>query len=329
MFTIDTHTHIIPKEIPDFSSKFGYGEFIRLDHHAEGRAWMMQGEKRFREIIANCWDPEVRISEMSEHQIDMQVICTIPVMFSYWAKANDALELSKFLNDHISDITAKFPDKFIGLSTVPLQDSELAIQELERSMKNGHRGVQIGSNINNKNLNEPEFTEFFAACEQLGAAILVHPWQMMGQENMSKYWLPWLVGMPAEISRAVCSMIFGGIFEKYPKLKVCFAHGGGSFLPTISRIEHGWECRPDLVAIDNPKNPKEYLGKFWVDSHVCDHKMLQYIIDLVGADKVMQGSDYPFPLGEAIPGELVRSAPITETDKAKILGGAAKSWLGI
>ncbi len=329
MFTIDTHTHIIPKEIPDFSSKFGYGEFIRLDHHAEGRAWMMQGEKRFREIIANCWDPEVRIAEMAEHQVDMQVICTIPVMFSYWAKANDTLELSKFLNDHISDITTKYPDKFIGLSTIPLQDNKLAVQELERSIKNGHRGVQIGSNINNKNLNEPEFDEFFAACENLGAAVLVHPWQMMGQEHMSKYWLPWLVGMPAEISRAVCSMIFGGIFEKYPKLKVCFAHGGGSFLPTISRIEHGWECRPDLVALDNPKNPKEYLGKFWVDSHVCDHKMLQYVIDLVGADKVMQGSDYPFPLGEAIPGELVRNAPLSESDKIKILGTAAKEWLGI
>jgi aminocarboxymuconate-semialdehyde decarboxylase len=329
MFTIDTHTHIIPKEIPDFSSKFGYGEFIRLDHHAEGRAWMMQGENRFREIIANCWDPEVRIAEMTEHQVDMQVICTIPVMFSYWAKANDTLELSKFLNDHISDITTKYPDKFIGLSTIPLQDNQLAVQELERSIKNGHRGVQIGSNINNKNLNEPEFDEFFAACENLGAAVLVHPWQMMGQEHMSKYWLPWLVGMPAEISRAVCSMIFGGVFEKYPKLKVCFAHGGGSFLPTISRIEHGWECRPDLVALDNPKNPKEYLGKFWVDSHVCDHKMLQYVIDLVGADKVMQGSDYPFPLGEAIPGELVRNAPLSEPDKIKILGTAAKDWLGI
>lgn len=329
MFTIDTHTHIIPKEIPDFSSKFGYGEFIRLDHHAEGRAWMMQGEKRFREIISNCWDPEVRINEMAEHQIDMQVICTIPVMFSYWAKATDTLELSKFLNDHISEITTQFPDKFIGLSTIPLQDGKLAVQELERSMKNGHKGVQIGSNVNNKNLNEPEFMEFFAACENLGAAVLVHPWQMMGQEHMSKYWLPWLVGMPAEISRAVCSMIFGGVFEKYPKLKVCFAHGGGSFLPTISRIEHGWECRPDLVAIDNPKNPKEYLGKFWVDSHVCDHKMLQYVIDLVGADKVMQGSDYPFPLGEAVPGELVRNAPLSETDKIKILGTAAKEWLSI
>ena len=124
-------------------------------------------------------------------------------------------------------------------------------------------------------------------------------------------------------------MIFGGIFEKFSKLKVCFAHGGGSFLPTIGRIVHGWECRPDLVAIDNEFNPKKYLGKFWVDSHVCDHKMLQYVIDLVGADKVCQGSDYPFPLGEAVPGELVRTAPLSDTDKKMILGDAAKAWLGL
>ena len=146
---------------------------------------------------------------------------------------------------------------------------------------------------------------------------------------MEKYWLPWLVGMPAETSRAICSMIFGSVFEQFPKLRVAFAHGGGSFLPTISRIEHGWECRPDLVAIDNPFNPKKYLGKFWVDSHVCDHKMLQYIIDLVGADKVVQGSDYPFPLGEAVPGDLVRSSPLSDSDKKIIMGDAAKAWLSL
>jgi aminocarboxymuconate-semialdehyde decarboxylase len=329
MFTIDTHTHIIPKHIPDFNKKFGYGDFIMLDHHEKGKAWMMQGNKRFREITENCWDAETRIREMEAHKADMQVICTIPVMFSYWAKANDCLEVSKFLNDDIATTLNVHPDKFIGLATIPMQDTKLAVQELERAMKSGFKGVQIGSNINNLNLHEPQFDEFFAACENLNAAILVHPWQMMGQEHMSKYWLPWLVGMPAEISRAICSMIFGGVFEKYKKLKVCFAHGGGSFLPTISRIEHGWDCRPDLVAIDNPINPKEYLGKFWVDSHVCDHKMLQYVIDLVGTDKVMQGSDYPFPLGEAVPGELVRSAPISDKEKEIILGVSAKSWLGI
>ncbi|MCW3077464.1 MAG: amidohydrolase [Bacteroidetes bacterium] len=329
MFTIDTHTHIIPEHIPDFSKKFGYGDFIQLDHHEKGKAWMMQGNKRFREIVANCWDAELRIKEMAAHKADMQVICTIPVMFSYWAKPNDCLEVSRFLNDDIAKTVNNHPAKFIGLATLPMQDTQLSVKELERCMNNGFKGVQIGSNINDLNLHEPQFDEFFAACEQLNATILVHPWQMMGQEHMTKYWLPWLVGMPAEISRAICSMIFGGVFEKYKKLKVCFAHGGGSFLPTISRIEHGWDCRPDLVAIDNKNNPKDYLGKFWVDSHVCDHKMLQYVIDLVGADKVMQGSDYPFPLGESVPGELVRTAPISEKEKEKIMGLSAKAWLGL
>ncbi len=329
MFTIDTHTHIIPKHIPDFSKKFGYGDFIQLDHHQPGRAWMMQGSKRFREIVENCWDADVRIREMAEHKADMQVICTIPVMFSYWAKPADGLEVSRFLNDDVAITVSNHRNKFIGLATVPMQDVPMAVAELERCMANGFRGVQIGSNVNNKNLGEPEYDPFWAACEQFNAAVLVHPWQMMGQEHMAKYWLPWLVGMPAEISRSICSMIFGGVFEKFPKLKVCFAHGGGSFLPTIGRIEHGWECRPDLVAVDNPFNPRKYLGKFWVDSHVCDHKMLQYVIDLVGADKIVQGSDYPFPLGEAVPGELVRTAPVTDHDKKIILGEAAKAWLSL
>lgn len=329
MFTIDTHTHIIPKHLPDYSKKFGYGEFITLDHHEENKAWMMQGSKKFREIERNCWDPEIRIREMYEHRIDMQVICTIPVMFNYHVPTEHCLEISQFLNDDIATTVKKFPDKFVGLCTVPMQDPGVAVKELQRCMNQGFKGVQIGSNINDINLSDPQFFEFWSACEKLNAAVLVHPWQMMGQRHMSKYWLPWLVGMPAEISRAICSMIFGGIFEKFKSLKVCFAHGGGSFLPTISRIEHGWDCRPDLVAIDNKENPKSYLGKFWVDSHVCDHKMLQYVIDLVGADKVMQGSDYPFPLGEKIPGELVRSASIDTGSMEKILGVSARSWLSL
>ena len=124
-------------------------------------------------------------------------------------------------------------------------------------------------------------------------------------------------------------MIFGGVFERFKKLKVCFAHGGGSLLPTLGRIEHGWECRPDLVAIDNKKNPKDYLGQFWVDSHVCDVEMLQYTIKQCGAKRVMQGSDYPFPLGEAIPGELVHKTPMSDTDKELVFSGSAKEWLGL
>ncbi len=329
MFTIDTHTHIIPRHLPDFGKQFGRNDYIMMHHHEPNKAWMIQGEKRFREVAINCWDASVRLAEMAEHGIDQQVICTIPVMFNYDKPLEQGIAVSRFLNDDLASVLNQHTDKFIGLATVPLQDTNAAIAELERAMGMGYRGVQIGSNINQKNLGDDEFQEFFAACESLGAAILIHPWKMMGEEHMQKYWLPWLVGMPAEISRAACSMIFSGVLERYPKLRVCCAHGGGSFLPTISRIEHGWECRPDLVAIDNKHNPKSYLGKFWVDSHVCDHKMLQYVIDLIGADKVMQGSDYPFPLGEAIPGELVRTAPLSDSAKAMILGGAAKSWLGL
>src|SRR5258705_302039 len=154
MYTIDSHTHIIPKDIPDFSKKFGYGKFITLQHHAEGKAWMMQGGKQFREITQNCWDPELRLKEMEKHGTDLQVISTIPVMFSYWAKAGDALEVSRFLNDHIAAIINEHKSKFAGLATVPMQDTDLAIKELERCMEMGFKGVQIGSNVNDLNLDD-------------------------------------------------------------------------------------------------------------------------------------------------------------------------------
>ena len=152
---------------------------------------------------------------------------------------------------------------------------------------------------------------------------------MMGENQMQKYWLPWLVGMPAETSRAICSMIFGGVFEKFPRLKVAFAHGGGSFPFTIGRIEHGFHVRPDLVAVDNPVNPRDYIGRFWIDSLVHDADALQYIIRLMGEDKICLGSDYPFPLGEHHPGKLIASMEFPSSLSDKLNYKNATDWLSI
>ncbi|HQV06191.1 MAG TPA: amidohydrolase family protein, partial [Chitinophagaceae bacterium] len=157
----------------------------------------------------------------------------------------------------------------------------------------------------------------------------IHPWDMMGTEQMPQYWLPWLVGMPAETSRAICSMIFGGVFEKFPKLKVAFAHGGGSFPITLGRIEHGYKMRPDLVAVDNPINPKKYIGKFWVDSLTHDRSAFQYLLDLMGEDFICLGSDYPFPLGEAKPGKLIQKMDYRKKTRNKLYYKNAIEWLNL
>jgi aminocarboxymuconate-semialdehyde decarboxylase len=327
---IDMHTHILPEKLPDFSKKFGYGDFIHLLHHRPGAARMMKGDRFFREINSNCWDPELRVADYSQFSTQFQVVCTIPVMFSYWAKPADTLSLSMFLNDHIAQLCKDYPQNYIGLATLPMQDVDLAIQELERCKNElGLKGVQIGSNINNLNLSKPRFFAFYEACERLDMAIMIHPWEMMGSEHLEKYWLPWLVGMPAETTRAICSMIFGGVLEKFPKLRINFSHAGGSFFATLGRIEHGFNCRPDLVAVHNQVNPRDYLGKFWVDCITHDPYYLSYIIGMIGTEKITLGSDYPFPLGDLEIGAFLETMSLSEEQKNQIYYQSTLDWLGM
>lgn len=326
---IDIHTHIMPGKMPNWVQKFGYGDFIHLEHR-NCKACMMKGDKLFREVEENCFDAGTRIREMDDTGVTVQVLSTIPVLFNYWAKPADCLETSRFLNDHIADTVSKSPRRFIGIGTVPMQDTALAIREMERCVTELKMpGLEIGSNINGINLSDPQFHLFYEAAEKLGCSLFVHPWEMMGEGQMQKYWLPWLVGMPAETSRAICSMIFGGIFEKFPNLKVAFAHGGGSFPATIGRIEHGFHVRPDLVAVDNAVNPREYIGRFWIDSLVHDKKAMQFILDVMGEDKICLGSDYPFPLGEHQPGKLIETMGFPEELRRKLLYDNAAGWLSL
>ncbi|MSP58477.1 MAG: amidohydrolase [Flavobacteriaceae bacterium] len=328
-FTVDIHTHIIPENLPRWKEKFGYGEFIHLEHHKPCCAKMMVDDAFFREIESNCWDPIQRLTECGHHHVDVQVLSTIPIMFSYWAEPKDGLEIAQFLNDHIAGVCSRYPKRFVGLGTLPMQHSELAIKELRRCKEIGLKGIQIGSHVNHLNLNDPSTFPIFEAMQDLEMALFVHPWWYSANKKMPDYWLPWLVGMPAETSLAICSMIFGGIFERLPRLRVAFAHGGGSFPSTIGRIEHGWHARPDLVAIDNPNNPKKYLGQFWLDSLVHDPKMLHYLIDLIGANRIALGSDYPFPLGEDNPGSLIRNCNFAPEITSQLLGTSALEWLNM
>lgn len=329
MLKIDMHTHIIPEQLPRWADHFGYNGFIHLQHHQPGKAWMMKGEEKFREILSNCWDADERIAEYHTHGVQVQVVCTIPVLFSYWAQPRHGLDISRFLNDHIAALVQQHPQHYIGLGTIPMQDTDLAIQELERCRSLGLPGIQIGSNINDLNLNEPAFFPIFEACQALDMAVFVHPWNMMGFESMKRYWLPWLVGMPAETARAVCSMIFGGVFERLPELRVCFAHAGGSFFPTIGRIQHGFDCRPDLVAIDNAVPPREYLGRFWVDGITHDPQLLRYLLDLIGDERICLGSDYPFPLGDLTIGAFIDQMGLPEASRRRIYATNTLNWLGL
>ena len=329
MLKIDSHTHILPRVMPNWAERFGYGGFIQLEVSGPGFANMMRDDVFFREIASNCWDAEERIEEYAKAGVQVQVVSTIPVMFSYWAKARDAADLARFLNEHIAQVVADHPKHYVGLCSVPMQDPDLAIEVLQEAHAAGHRGVQVGSNVNGLNLGDARFHPFYAACESLGMALFIHPWDMMGKSEMERYWLPWLVGMPAETSRAACSMIFAGVLDTFPKLRIMYSHAGGSFLPTIGRIRHGHACRPDLVAVDNPTPPDHYLGKFWVDSITHDPRLLRYILEMQGADRICMGSDYPFPLGDLEFGAFMEGMDLNESTLMQLFSGATLSWLGM
>ncbi len=343
---IDLHTHILPREWPDLDAKYGYPGFVRLEHCDACSARMMKGDREFRRIGDNTWEPKRRLEEMDRTGVSMQVLSTVPIMFSYWAKPGDTLDLSRRLNDHIAEVVRMHPTRFAGLGTVPLQDPDLAAGELERCVRDlGLRGAEIGSHVDAnehchgadcRNLDHTSLDVFWRTAENLSAAVFVHPWDMLGKRRMSKYWLPWLVGMPAETSLAICCLMLSGVFDRFPKLRFAFAHGGGSFPFTIGRIEHAFRARPDLVAVDNKNNPRSYLAdngkpaRFYVDSLVHDATALRLLIKLFGAQRVALGSDYPFPLGESHPGALIESMEdLSDKEKAQLFSATAREFLAL
>jgi aminocarboxymuconate-semialdehyde decarboxylase len=360
--TIDLHTHILPENWPDLAKRYGYGGFVALEHlgpdRASGccRARMMIDGKPFRTIEDNCWNPGRRIEECDRLGVSGQVLSTVPVMFSYWARPQDTLDLSRLLNDHVAGVCREFPSRFAGLGTIPMNAPDLAARELERCVRElGMPGVQIGSNVNGLNLGDERFEPVFAAAQELDACVFVHPWDMLGaafaqtperpappvmNERYRDFWAAWLVGMPAETCLAACSVLFSGLLDRLPRLRIGFAHGGGSLAGTLGRIDHGFHARPDLCQTRTARAPRSHFrggqggspatpSSIYVDSLVHDADALRSLVRLVGADRVALGSDYPFPLGEDRPGELIASiAEFDEPTRRRLLSGTALEFLG-
>lgn len=329
VLAIDLHTHILPETWPDLAARYGAGRWVSLTHHAPCRARMMVDGELYREIGDNCWLPSRRLEECDRDGVQVQVLSTVPVLFSYWARAEHGHDWARHLNDHLAGVVAGHPRRFIGLGTVPLQAPELAARELTRCVEElGLAGIQIGTHAGDWNLDHPALFPVFETAERLGAAVFVHPCDMLAPERMTRYWLPWLVGMPAETALAICSVIFGGILERLPRLRIGFAHGGGAFPGTYGRIAHGYEVRPDLVAVHNPHPPSRYLRRFYVDALTHDADALRLLLRLHGPERVAMGSDYPFPLGESPPGRLIAGmSDLDPATRARLLHGTALEFL--
>lgn len=329
---IDIHSHFFPT-ISREEARVAQAERAPwLQIGADGRSGqIMVGERPFRPVHDALWDPDARVRELDAAGIELQIICATPVMFGYAWDAHAAAEWSSRMNEKALQFCAAHPTRLKAMAQVPMQDIRLACAEAERAMKAGCVGVQIGNHIGEKDLDHPDMVDFLCFCAERGVPVFVHPWDMMGSEGrMRKWMLPWLVAMPAETQLGMLSLILSGALERIPRsLKICFAHGGGSFAYTLGRVDNAWKHR-DIVRQDCPELPSSYARRLYTDSAVFDAGALHLLTNVLGHDRVMLGTDAPFPLGEQEPGGLVRSCDFLDgTAREQIFRSNAKSFFNL
>ncbi len=333
MTIIDMHSHFVPREWPDLAARFGGADWPGIRHTGPGKAMLTIGERDFRPVEAALWDAAARLAIMDRDGVDVQVLCATPFLFGYQRTPEQALGAAQLFNDAALELCAGASGantgRLMALCQVPLQDPDLACRELTRCMRAGHIGVQIGNHVGLKNLDDDGIVAFLQHCAAENAPVLVHPWDMMAADRTRQYMMGWTVGMPAETQLAIVSMILGGAFDRLPRtLRICFAHGGGSFAFLLGRLENAWHNR-DIARGKSAHPPSHYCDRFSVDSAVFDQRALRLLLEVMGEDRVMLGSDAPFPLGELSVGSLVRESALSEEAKAKLLAGNARNFFGI
>jgi aminocarboxymuconate-semialdehyde decarboxylase len=266
---------------------------------------------------------------MDADGIDLQVVSPTPVFFGYERPAAQAVKLAEIFNDLTLETLAG-DERFVPFCQVPLQDPDLACAELDRARAAGHVGVEIGNHVGDKDLDDAGIVAFLNHCAETGTPVLVHPWDMPGGPRLDRWMARWLAGMPAETHLSLLAMILGGAFDRLPPyLRICFAHGGGSFAFWLGRLENAWHRRGDIVRGCSEHPPSAYLDRILVDTVVFESAPLRLLVDTLGEDRVLVGSDYPYPLGERPVGEVVRKAGfLTAEQQHKLLTANALSYLG-
>lgn len=325
MRTVDIHCHLAtPASRPPVD-----------DHRRPGSEpydfFMGQDSKdhnkvMYPSIIDQLTNPAARIEDMDRMGVDLQGLATFVSEYNYWAPPDAGAESARIQNDNLAAVVADNPDRFVAMgATVPLQDVDLAITEMDRAVDQlGIKGLQIGGTIDGRNLDEPGFRPFWAAVEAKGIPVILHPSGYPEGHRFGSYFLTNCIGNPLETMVAATRMIFSGLFEEHPGIKLVLLHGGGYLPFYCSRADHTWEVRPETrVAIpDHP--PSHYMKQLFYDTMVFQPLYLRHLIEIVGADRVMLGTDYPFDMGETAPRGLIAATDgLSDADREAIAGGNA------
>ncbi len=329
---IDIHSHFMPEVTAAEARAVDPARAPWLRIAAGGRVGhIMLGDRPFRPVHEELWNPDARVRRLDADGVQIQVVCATPVMFGYGWPAALAAEWARRMNAKAAQFCAAHPARLKWMSQVPLQDLRLACDEVVRARRAGAVGVQIGNHVGDRDLDDPEMVDFLAHCASEDIPVFVHPWDMMGGGQRMKRWmLPWLVAMPAENQLGMLSLILSGALERLPEtLKICFAHGGGSFAYTLGRVDNAWKHR-DIVRQDCPQPPSSYARRLHTDSAVFDQGALRLLTEVMGTDRVMLGTDAPFPLGEQQPGALVNASAFLDTgERAAILEDNARAFFSL
>ncbi len=328
--TVDVHCHLATPETRELAAPHARPEYEPYDY------FMSQDSKdqnavMFPTIVAALTKPEARLEHMDRMGIDLQGLATFVSEYFYWTPGKVGAEVSRMQNDKLAQAVADYPDRFVGLgATVPLQDVDLAIEELERVAGLGFKGVQIGGTIHGHNLDEPRFRPFWAAVEEKGLVVILHPSGYPEGHRLGDYFLVNCVGNPLETMVAASRMIFSGLFEEHPGIKLLLLHGGGYLPFYAARADHTWKVRPETREHIPDHPPSYYVQRLYYDTMVFQPLYLRHLLDVVGSDRVMVGTDFPFDMGETDPLGLVDAVEgLSDAERARLKGGNAARVFGL